>query len=175
MSKPHAPYVEVGGEHAPFLPGGGGGGGGLSEAEVIALIEARRSPKGAAGGALAGTYPNPTIAPLEYLALEAVNANLAIAGEPFATVTPGVALDPVGYVRARGAYKPTVEIAAKGVLFTIPAACRPEHQRGQVLSVSLASTTTSLLIMANGEVQTLLALKVTHVLDLGQLLYPKAG
>jgi hypothetical protein len=86
------------------------------------------------------------LAALEWLNVEAVNAKLE---QPVAIQV--AVFNGLVFIRGKG--KVSAEIAAKGILFTLPAVARPVAER--ILTISTAATTTQeLTVKTNGECET---------------------
>lgn len=139
----------------------------VAEAKIKALAvtagklgeEAVTTAKIATGAVTAGKLS----AEPEWKALEAVNAKL----EAAAGFAAGkVALDGLAFVHLRGVYKLKEEILAKGVLFTLPASCRPETERMLVTVNHATNVVEALKIKVNGEVETQVKLSAAGFISL---------
>jgi len=116
---------------------------------------------GATGGTGATGATGLGLTELEWKEFESVNSSIQAYGSPYSPKLR-CALSPTGQVFLAGVIKVKTEVAAGGILFTLPPAMRPEYQRAIVISGVLTTTNYNLIIKTDGEVETVSALKTTY-------------
>lgn len=92
--------------------------------------------------------------------VESLHANGAAAGAPYPEAIQA-ALMPNGTVALSGAMKINTEITANSQMFVLPAACRPDKQRGGQIAGVGGTTTSNIIIETDGKVKNVAALKTS--------------
>jgi hypothetical protein len=112
-----------------------------------------RVPTGAGAGRIAVSDASGNLswlAELEWEALEALNASLAVAGTPYAGTAQAAVFGP--FVVLSGVFTVSAEIGKGGHLFTVPLACRPEKQKPIPLYSLGGANAFGCVLKTNGEV-----------------------